>query len=101
LQDTTLATTTYQDCWWLEIDQNTESLPRIRSKNRAYLDFLTHGGVGPNDAPPRILYTTPDEPRTDAINTIITTLSTQDNHLLNVTTHTNAPTFLINELLAT
>jgi Replication-relaxation len=94
-----LSTTTHRDCWWLEIDQNTESLPRIRTKSRAYLDYLTHGGLGPDDVPPRILYTTPDTPRTDAIEKVITTLSTPDNRLINTTTHTNAPQLLINELL--
>lgn len=97
----TLSTTTHQDCWWLEIDQATEPLPRIRTKSRTYLDYLTHGGIGPDDVPPRILFTTPDTPRTNAITQLITTLSTSDNNLINTTTHTNAPQFLINELLTT
>ncbi len=42
-----LTSTTHADCWWLEIDQATESLPRIRTKCRIYLDFLTHGGSRP------------------------------------------------------
>ncbi len=96
-----LATTTHKDCWWLEIDQATESLPRIRTKCRAYLDFLTHSGVGPDNVPPRILFTTPNTPRTTAIKQIITTLSTQDSNLINTTTHTETTTYLINELLTT
>jgi hypothetical protein len=96
-----LSTTTHRDCWWLEIDQDTESLPRIRAKSRTYLDYLTHGGVGPDEVPPRILYTTPDEPRADAIKHLITQLSTQDNCFIDATTHTSAPEFLIKELLTT
>jgi Replication-relaxation len=94
-----LSTTTHRDCWWLEIDQDTESLPRIRAKCRTYLDYLTHGGVGPDEVPPRILYTTPHAPRTEAIKQVIKKMFTQDNDLINVTTHTEAPAFMITELL--
>jgi hypothetical protein len=94
-----LATPSHQDCWWLEIDQATESLPRIKRKCRAYLDFLVHGGLGPNKVPPRILFTTPDTTRKTAIQKVITTLTTiETNPLICVTTHTDAPTFLITEL---
>ena len=94
-----LSTTTHQDCWWLEIDQATESLPRIRTKSRAYLDYLTRGGVGPEDVPPRILYTTPSTPRTDAIEKVIAKhVSAETKHVISVTTHKDAPEFLITEL---
>jgi hypothetical protein len=96
-----LATPTHQDCWWLEIDQATESLPRIKRKCRTYLDFLTHGGLGPDEVPPRILFTTPDAQRTDAIQKVITKLTTTEtNHLISVTTHEGAPNILITELAA-
>lgn len=95
-----LATTTHADCWWLEIDQNTESMPRITRKCRDYLDYLTHGGLGPDQVPPRILFTAPDEPRTEAIKQVIKKVSTRDNNLLNVATHADAHKFLITELLA-
>jgi hypothetical protein len=95
----TLATTTHRDCWWLEIDQATESLPRIKRKCRTYFDFLTHGGLGPDNVPPRILFTTPDDHRCDAIQKMINKLTTHDvNQLISVTTHTDGPTFLITEL---
>jgi hypothetical protein len=93
-----LSTTTHQDCWWLEIDQATESLPRIRTKSRAYLDYLTHNGLGPDNVPPRVLFTTPDVTRKNAIQEAITKLSTHDNDLIRVTTHADAPNFLITEL---
>jgi Replication-relaxation len=94
-----LATPTYKDCWWLEIDQATEALPRIKRKCRTYLDFITHGGTGPDNIPPRILFTTPNPDRSNAIKTVITkTSTTETNQLISVTTHTNAPKFLITEL---
>lgn len=94
-----LTTSAYQDCWWLEIDQATESLPRITRKCRTYLDFLIHGGIGPDDVPPRILFTTPDADRNDAIRKVITTLPTiETGQLICTTTHDNAPKFLITEL---
>jgi Replication-relaxation len=95
-----LATPTHQDCWWLEIDQATESLPRITRKCRAYLDFLTHGGVGPDGVPPRILFTTPDTARSSNIQKVITKLSTEIDQVICVSTHADAPTFLITELTA-
>jgi len=89
-----LASPAHQDCWWLEIDQATESSPRIKKKCRIYLDFLTHGGTGPDNVPPRILFTTPDANRSDAIKNVITKLSTTEtDQLICVTTHENAPNF--------
>jgi len=93
-----LATPTHQDCWWLEIDQATESLPRITRKCRTYLDFLTHGGLGPDGVPPRILFTTPDATRSSAIQKVITRLSTETDQLICATTHADAPKFLTTEL---
>jgi len=94
-----LATSTYQDCWWLEVDQSTESLPRIKRKCRTYLDFLIHGGVGPDNVPPRILFTTPGADRCGAIRKVITKLSTTEtDQLISVTNHADAPKFLITEL---
>jgi Replication-relaxation len=95
-----LATPTHQDCWWLEIDQATESLPRIKRKCRTYLNFLTHGGTGPHGIPPRILFSAPDPHRTQAINDVITKqTTTETEHLICATTHTDAPKFLITELI--
>jgi hypothetical protein len=96
-----LHTATHRDCWWLEIDQATESLPRIKRKCRTYLEFLAYGGLGPDGVPPRILYTTPNIQRCEAIKNVITQLSTQDNHLIGVITHADASKFLITELLTT
>jgi hypothetical protein len=94
-----LATPTHRDCWWLEIDQATESLPRITRKCRTYLNFLTHGGAGPDTVPPRILFTTPDATRSDAIRKVITKqTTTETEYLICVTAHADASKLLITEL---
>lgn len=95
-----LAASTYKDCWWLEIDRATESRPRIKRKIQAYIDHLTIGGTGPDGIPPRILFITPDTARSHAINTVITTLAveTRIDQMVCVTTHADAPQFLIKEL---
>lgn len=95
-----LTTPTYQDCWWLEIDRATESRPRIKRKIQSYMDYLTTGGTGPDGTPPRILFTTPDTARSDAIRKVITTLTTETgtDQMVCVTTHTDAPQFLTKEL---
>jgi Replication-relaxation len=96
-----LATSTHRDCWWLEIDQSTESRPRIKRKCRSYLDFLTHGGLGPDEVPPRILFTVPDVTRSNAIQKVINALTTTETgQLICVTTHECAPKMLITELAA-
>lgn len=95
-----LATPTHQDCWWLEVDQATESLPRIKRKCRSYLRFIIHAGTGPDGVPPRTLFTTPDHQRAQTINEVITKLSTETGtkQLICVTTGLDASTFLITEL---
>lgn len=95
-----LEATTHKDCWWLEIDQATETRPRIKRKIQSYLDHLTTGGTGPDNLPPRILFTTPNTTRTTTIGKVITPLTTaaQTDQVICVTTHTDAPGFLIKEL---
>jgi len=83
-------------CWWLEIDTGTETIPRLRAKIRTYRDFLTSGGVGPDGAPPRVLFTTPDQQRADAITGLLG--ATDD--VITATTHDRAAAFMIDELHA-
>ena len=81
-------------CWWLEIDNGTEIAPRLRAKIRAYHDHFTSGGVGPNGVPPRVLFTTPDQPRAH----LISGLLTHDDDTINATTHNHAAAYMIKEL---
>jgi hypothetical protein len=84
-------------CWWLEIDGGTEIISRLRGKIRAYRDFFTTGGVGPDSVPPRVLFTAPNPKRADAISGAI---SGADAALFTVTTHHHAPALLAAELHA-
>ena len=83
-------------CWWLEIDNGTEIVPRLRAKIRVYRDHFNSGGVGPDDAPPRLLFTTPDQQRADQITGL---LSNDD--ATAVTTHSDAAAYMIRELQPT
>jgi hypothetical protein len=94
-----LQTTTHQDCWWLEIDQATESLPRIKRKCHTYLEFFACGGLGPDGVPPRILFTAPDLQRVHAIQDVISKQNTTETeNTINITAHKDAAKFLITEL---
>jgi hypothetical protein len=94
-----LQTATHRDCWWLEIDQATESLPRIKRKCHTYLEFLAYGGLGPNGVPPRILFTAPDLQRVHAIQDMISKqTTTKTENTINITAHKDAAKFLITEL---
>lgn len=93
---TVLRTATHADCWWLETDQATESIPRLRTKIRAYGDYLTSGGVGPDAVPPRVLFSTPDQARADAIADLV---GVEDlGRLIAVCTHERAAPLMITEL---
>ncbi len=83
------------------IDQETESLPRIKRKCRTYLDYLTHGGLGLDGVPPRILFTVPSPQRAHAINGVIVALAskTTADQLICVVIHEGASKLLITELV--
>jgi hypothetical protein len=56
-----------RDHWWVEVDLATESLPTVRGKVQAYLDFQTRGERGPDDVMPWVLVSTVNRRRRDAI----------------------------------
>ena len=43
-----------EDCWWIEVDRATESLPTLKRKLAAYTDFARTGQLGPDDVMPRV-----------------------------------------------
>lgn len=49
--------------WWIEVDLATESLPTLRRKLMAYVEFWQRGGSGPRGAMPRVLVGVPDDAR--------------------------------------
>jgi hypothetical protein len=69
-------------------------VPRLRSKIRAYRQHFNSGGTGPDNVPPRLLFTTPDQQRADQI----TALLTDDDATTSATTHDDAAAYMIREL---
>jgi len=57
----------YESAWWLEIDQGTENIGRIRAKLTAYQGFARSGGKLPHGLLPRVLFATPEAARVQAI----------------------------------
>jgi Replication-relaxation len=55
------------DYWWYEADLATESLPTLRAKMLAYLDFVRRGQLGPEGVMPRVLIGVPTSQRLAAI----------------------------------
>lgn len=93
-----LAANDYQDAWWIEVDQATETLPRLKKKLQTYLDFHQRAGIGPAGVLPRILITTPNAQRCTAITHQITGLPPPADHLFHVTLHEAAADLLIHTL---
>lgn len=97
---TLLRGTTHADCWWLEIDRDTESPARLRDKIGTYRDFLTIGGTGPHGVTPRVLFTAPTQQRADTIRAAIAAVMVADAAMITVTIHAHGAQFLSNELHA-
>jgi hypothetical protein len=96
---TLLTTDRYQDCWWIEIDLATETLPRIKKKLLSYLDFAHQGGTGPTGVLPRILITTPTAQRCTAVTVLITALPPPADQLFHAVLHQAATDLLLHTLL--
>jgi hypothetical protein len=60
-----------RDHWWVEVDMATESLPVVRSKLQAYVDFRARGESGPDEMMPWVLVSTVTERRRDAIQALL------------------------------
>jgi hypothetical protein len=86
---------THADTWWIEVDQNTESLPRLRAKIRTYAGYLHHCGTGPHGGIPRVLFTAPTRHRCTAIGDLITGLPPPAEDTFTVVMHHHAATHLI------
>ena len=56
-----------RDHWWVEVDLATESLPTVRAKVTAYLDFRRRGEQGPDGVLPWLLISTTTARRRAAI----------------------------------
>lgn len=60
--------------WWIEVDQATESLPTIKRKLSAYLDFVARGQFGPHGVVPRVLISGVSDVRCAALHGVVTRL---------------------------
>jgi hypothetical protein len=60
--------------WWIEVDLATESLPTIRRKLLAYVDFVERGQFGPGNLIPRVLISASTRIRCAAFRSLITRL---------------------------
>lgn len=85
---------TVHDYWWLEADLATESLPTVRSKLLAYLDFVARGQLGPDDIVPRVLVGVPGKARLTAVQRIVNTLPPPADHMFRVAELSNAATVM-------
>lgn len=81
------------DYWWIEHDEATESLPTIRRKIQAYLDFWRRGQRGPSDVVPRVLVSAITAQRRDAIAAVVRRLPGAE-ELVTVVESTNAAAYM-------
>lgn len=93
-----VATPDVVDHWWVEQDQATESLPTIKRRLTAYLDFVRRGQRGPNGIVPRVLVVTPTDARRAAIQGVIDELPTPAGKLLRATTDDRAVSLIVEVL---
>lgn len=56
-----------RDHWWCEVDLATESVPTLKRKTLAYLDFYSRGQLGPSGVMPRVVFSVPSSQRRDAV----------------------------------
>jgi hypothetical protein len=67
-------TADWEEHWWLEVDRGTESLPTVRRKLLAYVEFANAHESGPGGVVPRVLVTVPTEKRSDDLRSLVDNL---------------------------
>ncbi len=87
-----------RDHWWVEVDLATESLPTIKRKLLAYLDFVERGQLGPGNVVPRVLVSGSTAARCPALRSVIVRLPAPADGLFVVQVSDEAPTFLLQTL---
>ena len=87
------------DYWWYEADLATESLPTVRAKLLAYLDFVERGQAGPDGVVPRVLIGVPTEGRRAAVQGLVNGLPPPAELMFVVALLPDAPTVMVSELL--
>lgn len=87
-----------EDCWWIEVDRATESIPTLKRKLLGYINFARAGQLGPDEIMPRVLLTVSHDHRLSAVRKIIEGLPTPGERLILPTLHDQAVTTMINIL---
>lgn len=88
-----------RDCWGIEIDRATESLPTVQRKLLAYLELANRSETAPGSSVlPRVLVTVPHERRRAAVEGIIQHLPEPAEQLFSVTLQETAATYLSDAL---
>jgi hypothetical protein len=93
-----LSTTEFRDSYWLEVDRATETIPTVRRKLSAYLDFVNRGQLGPDRNIPRVLVTVPDQRRLDAAEACARGFTNAPDGLFTVVLYERAVAHIIGEL---
>lgn len=87
-----------EDCWWIEVDKATESIPTLKRKLTAYVDFARGGQLGPDDVVPRVLVTVPHDRRLADIRDLVASLPAPGPELILPTLHGAAVSTMIDIL---
>jgi len=90
----------FEDCWWIEVDRATESLPTLKRKLRSYVDFVTQGGCGPDGVLPRVLVTVPHDHRLAGVLAVISDLPAPADQLIISSLYDRAAELMIDTLRA-
>jgi hypothetical protein len=87
-----------EDCWWLEVDRATESIPTLKRKLLSYVEFARAGQPGPDGITPRVLVTVPHDHRLTAVRTMIDDLPAPAAELIFPTLHDQAVGLMVSQL---
>lgn len=95
---TLLASGDIREHWWVEVDLATESLPTLKRKLSAYLEFVARGQLGPGQLVPRVLVSVISAARLAAVETIVEQLPAPARDLFMVRLQTEAASALLQSL---
>jgi hypothetical protein len=84
--------------WWFEADMATESLPTIRRKLLAYLDFVQRGQLGPDGVAPKVLIGVSAVKRREAVRSVIEELPAPGESLFQVVEQAEVAKVMIDEI---
>jgi len=95
---TLLALGHVREHWWIEVDLATESLPTIKRKLLAYLEFVERGQLGPNGIVPRILLSCSASTRCTTLRSVVSKLPSPASELFVALTDHQAAAHVLQSL---